>query len=45
MFEFYNLFFKEGYLKIEDLEQACKYKVISERQFKNITNKEYKQGA
>lgn len=41
MFDFYNLFFKEGYLKIEDLNEACKWRVINKEEYKEITGQEY----
>ena len=41
MFDFYNLFFKQGYLKIEDLKEACKWNVINKEEFKSITDTDY----
>ncbi|KAJ51106.1 hypothetical protein BD780_000228 [Clostridium tetanomorphum] len=40
MFDFYSLFYKEGYLKLEDLKEAAKWNVISKEEFKTITGEE-----
>ncbi|WP_169735811.1 XkdX family protein [Clostridium lundense] len=41
MFNFYNLFYGCGYLKIEDLKEATKWNVISKEEFKTITGEEF----
>jgi len=41
MFNFYNLFYKEKYLNIDDLKEATKWNVISKEEFKTITDEDY----
>ncbi|WP_102400221.1 XkdX family protein [Haloimpatiens massiliensis] len=41
MFDFYNTFYRMGYLKIDDVKEACKWKCISETEYKEITGEDY----
>ena len=41
MFDFYNLFYSMGYLKLEDINEACKWNCINREQYKEITGEEY----
>lgn len=41
MFDFYNLFYGMGYLDINDLNEACKWNVISKGEYKTIVKQEY----
>lgn len=43
MFNFYNTFYKNGYLKLETVKEACKWNVISKEEFKTIVGEEYTQ--
>lgn len=40
MFDFYNMFYPK-YLNINELKEACKYKVITDIEYKEITGEEY----
>lgn len=41
MFDFYNLFYGMGYLKIDDVKEACKWNCITATEFKTITGQDY----
>ena len=41
MFDFYNLCYSEGYLKLEDLHEACKWNVITKEEYRTITGENY----
>lgn len=41
MFNFYNMFYDLGYLKIEDLQEACKWNCITAVEYKTITGQDY----
>ncbi|MEG0612659.1 MAG: XkdX family protein [Clostridium sp.] len=41
MFNFYNMFYKNGYLKLETIKEACKWEVITVDEFKMITGQNY----
>lgn len=41
MFDFYKMFFGMGYLKAEDLKEACKWGCINKTEYKEITGEEY----
>jgi hypothetical protein len=41
MFDFYNCFYKVGYLSLDDLKQATKLNIITADQFKQITGQDY----
>lgn len=41
MFNFYNTFYKIGYLKLEIVIKACRWNVITKEEFKKVTGQEY----
>ncbi|WP_082137147.1 XkdX family protein [Clostridium haemolyticum] len=41
MFDFYNVFYKQGMLKFELVKEACKWNCITKEEFKKITGQEY----
>lgn len=41
MFDFYNTFYKIGYLDLATLKEATKWNCISKEEFKKITGQEY----
>ncbi|WP_312575433.1 XkdX family protein [Clostridium sp.] len=41
MFNFYNLFYKEKYLNLDDLKEATKWGVLTVEEFKSITEMDY----
>lgn len=41
MFNFYNLFYKEKYLNLNDLKEATKWGVLTVEEFKSITEMDY----
>lgn len=41
MFDFYNTFYKLGYLQKTDVHEAAEWGVISLEEYKTITNENY----
>lgn len=41
MYDFYNTFYRMGYLKIADLKEACKWNCITKEEYKEITGEDY----
>ncbi|HIG0356302.1 TPA: XkdX family protein [Clostridium sporogenes] len=41
MFNFYNTFYKNGYLKLEIVMEACKWNVITKEEFKEVTGEDF----
>lgn len=41
MFDFYDMFYKAGYLAIEKLEEAAAVGVLTKKEFKEITGEVY----
>ncbi|SHJ25501.1 phage uncharacterized protein, XkdX family [Clostridium cavendishii DSM 21758] len=41
MFDFYKTFYNMGYLKKDDIKEACKWTCITKEEFKNIVGEDY----
>ncbi len=41
MFDFFETFYKGGFITIEKLKKATKWNVISKEEFKTITGEDY----
>lgn len=41
MFDFYDMFYKNGSLSMEIMKESCKWECITKEEFKKITGQEY----
>ncbi|QCH28094.1 XkdX family protein [Clostridium tyrobutyricum] len=41
MFDFYNIFYEFGYLSLDDIKEATKWKLLTSDEFKQITGQDY----